>query len=290
VNNVVVHRTTVVKVEEIHIYRNTGVRNGVVATHKDRFGHGRIHPHRGEGVRAENLHPMHKGPEIKPTPAAFVPGTQRGIRPAEKHLKRAVVATRSPHSVSGAGAREERKPDAARGGVAAPLIVPSPRQINSTDPLPRPPFGKSALERRPDTRRTQQPLPAKGDEQRRVELQAEARQPSDRKSEQPPRPPQKLQRPETPDNSRRINQLESRAPSPPAANRVETQRPPQRKLPGEPASRLAPNRAKAGNPHDVDHGGKTPPHSDKNQAPAGSNPNSKGRRAGGITLSQAAAQ
>ena len=94
---------------------------------------------------------MHKGPEVRPTPAAFVPGEQRGIRPAEKHLKRSVVATRPPHSSSERGDWGKRKQEVSAPHGPGPRIVPAPQQSKNTEPLQRPPFGKSTIERRPKT-------------------------------------------------------------------------------------------------------------------------------------------
>jgi len=65
VNNVAVHRTTVVKVEEIHVYRNAHVHNAVVAVHKDRFGRGGIAPSRISRVNAESLRPLPTPPRSR---------------------------------------------------------------------------------------------------------------------------------------------------------------------------------------------------------------------------------
>ncbi|MCU0591973.1 MAG: hypothetical protein MUC57_10930 [Desulfobacterales bacterium] len=270
VNNVVVHRTAVVRVEEIHVYRNAGVRHGVVAIHKDRFGHGPIHTNRSERLHAENLRPMHQGPDVKATPAAYMPGAQRGIRPAEKDLKRPVVATRPPHSASEQNARPGHQPDATAARMHEPRIVPAPQQPKSAEPLPRPPFGKSTIERRPETGRAQQPLPSRSEGLRRPAERPtdETRPSSDRPSVQQPRQAQRHQHPEASDRSSRLDQTDPRHATSPAPNSIETQRSHQRKLPGEPASRLAPNRTQpAAPPQRLDGGGKSPQRSEQHQAP-----------------------
>jgi hypothetical protein len=57
VNNVVVHRTTVVNVTQVNVYRNTTVKNAVVAVPADRFGRDHVRAHR-----------VHAGDEIARAP------------------------------------------------------------------------------------------------------------------------------------------------------------------------------------------------------------------------------
>ena len=293
INNVVIQHTTVVKVEEIHVYRNAGVRNAVVAVHKDRFGHGHIVPDRGTRLHAEELRPMHKGPEVRPTPAAFEPGEQRGIRPAEKDLKRSVVATRPPHSGPERGDRGERKPEASTGRGPSPRIVPAPQQSKNTEPLQRPPFGKSTIERRPpqdaprsegaerssrrdqfDRRIPASPGPgavepsrpplvdqrsADGPERsgRRDRMDRQTPPAPIPKTAEPSRPPLGDQRSSPPpERSRRLEQTDRR--TPPAPEAIERHRPTQRNLPGEPASRLSPNRVEGAPAPQFERGAKPP--------------------------------
>jgi len=267
VNHVVVHRTTVVQVEEIHVYRNTHVHNAVVAVHKDRFGHGGITSDRFARVHAENLRPMHNGPEVKPTHAAFAPGGQRGIRPAEKDLNRPVVATRPPHSGAERVDREERKPDATGAQVHGARIVPVPQPRNNSETLPRPPFGQSTVERRPEAGRTRQPLPPKSESLSRPDHGPDVQPRSGRQLPQASKP---SQRPERPDAPGRAEQIETRAPmSPaPAANRIEKPRAPARDLPGEPASRLSPNRTDPRRPQYLERAGKPPQRPERRDPPA----------------------
>jgi hypothetical protein len=300
VNNIVIHRTTVVKVEDIHVYRNAGVRHGVVAIHKDRFGHGHIAPDRGARLHAEDLRPMHRGPEVRPTPAAFVPGKQRGIRPAEKDLKRPVVATRPPHSPAERGDRGERKPDVSAPKATASRIVPAPQPPKKAEPLSRPPFGKSTVERRPEVGRMQHPVPPKAEGIRRTEPRKETLPPSERQLDQKAGQPQRPPRTEVPEKARSRDQMDSRtsaAPAP-AQSHIEKARPPQRKLPGEPASQLSPNRTGGKTPPSVERGSKTPQRTDQREAPpAGSrrtpatpNQTSKGQRPGDAALPPGSAQ
>jgi len=71
----------VVHVEQINVYRNTHVRNGVVVVDERGFGHGRIGPARVTHVDVREFHPIHTAPRVAPTPASYVPTATRGIRP-----------------------------------------------------------------------------------------------------------------------------------------------------------------------------------------------------------------
>jgi hypothetical protein len=255
VNNVVVQRTTVVRVEEIHVYRNAHVQNAVVAVHRDRFGHHGVAPSRIPQVNVESLRPLPTAPEVRTRQASVIPSAHRATRPPEKDLKRPVVATRPPHLAAHPADREERKSDAtpARGQDAR--IVPAPQPRKNAETLPRPPFGQSRVERRPEADHARQPLPPKSENLHRRDLR-----PVDppRSVEQLPQTSKPSQRPE---RSERI-QAESRSkqavkgapPSAePAPKRIEEPRAPVRQLPGEPASRLSPNRTESVRPQQIEH-------------------------------------
>ena len=204
VNNVVINTTTVVKVENITVYRNSSVQNAVVAVNENRFGHGPIRPARLSNVEVREFHPIHTAPQVAATPASFVPTAKRGIRPSEEILRRPVVATRPPRLESPAFTGE-RKVGPTTVPTPAPRIVSVPQQRETAPVLPRPPFGQSTVERpRPD--RSQVPKPP-GREATRREAQGVGPSPV--------------------------------AP-PPSARRAEA---PGRPLPGEPANWLSPNRA-----------------------------------------------
>jgi len=221
VNNVVVHRTTVVRVEHINVYRNAGVRNGMVVVREDRFGHGPITSARITNVEARQFRPIHEGPKVAAGPANFTPSASRGVRPSETSFKRPVVATRAPHASPGQNAAREPNQG------PAPRLVAPPQSREAGAPLPRPAFGQSKFERsaadrakvpappKPElsarpTRSPEAVLPAKRPVQRQRQEQAAGPSPA---SEQQPR-----------------KRLE--------APRETGQRP----MPGEPASRLSPYR------------------------------------------------
>jgi hypothetical protein len=200
VNNVVVQKTTVVNVNQINVYRNTGVRNAVVAVQPDRFGRGPVREARLRDVDVRRLEPVRGRVDVRPDRASFTPGEGRAIRPPERVLERRVVATRAPAT--------RALPQEAEGRGPAPQIVPTPQ---AGDNGGRPPFGQSGRERpRPpraprfdSDRRPESAPPAAGgrerpagdprgraterreDTPRTAETQPEARAP---RPSQPPRP------------------------------------------------------------------------------------------------------
>ena len=175
-NNVVIHKTTIVNVQEINVYRNTDVRNSVVVVNENHFGRGPIKSTRLTQVNEKGLRPIHNAPQVTATPASFVPRENRGIRPPEKVLERPVVATRTPHPREEAPAGVERKTAPVRVPTPKPRIVSVPQKPEAAPVLQRPPFGQSKVERR-TTDRAQAPAPPKVDGQRRPE-QALGRTPS----------------------------------------------------------------------------------------------------------------
>lgn len=220
VNNVVINTTTVVKVENITVYRNSSVQNAVVAVNENRFGHGPIRPARVVHVDVKSRQPIHTGPQITATPASFVPTASRGIRPPEEILRRSVVASRAPHLGSPASGGE-RNVGPAGVPTPAPRLVSVPQQRETAPVLPRPRFGQSTVER-PIPDRAQPPSPPRGEGTRR----------------EPP------------------GSGPSSAVSPPPAHRAERRA---HSLPGEPANRLSPSRAETKSPQPATRPAAPPP-------------------------------
>lgn len=151
VNNVVIQRTTVVRVEEIHAYRNSDVRHGLVAVDRDRFGHGRVAPARLARVEPARFRPAHGAPDFSPSPASLTPSDRRGIRPPGESERRPVVAT---HRAPGPPTQEERG--------HAPAERPAPEAGRGPAQTPaRAPFGQGGVERStpPAAARPQPPAP-----------------------------------------------------------------------------------------------------------------------------------
>ncbi len=175
VNNVIVNKTTVVNVQNITMYQNTSVRNGLVVVHENRFGHGPITSARIAQADVRNFHPIHTAPQIAAAPTSFVPTTGRGIRPPQESLRRPVVATRPPHQVAAPGGAA-RTPGPAGAPAPPPHIVSLPQPGGPATTLPRAPFGRSTVER-PAGSRLQPPLPPRIERPQQPEQGRERTQP-----------------------------------------------------------------------------------------------------------------
>ena len=275
VNNVVVNNTTVVNVTDIHVYRNTNVRNAVVAMNEDHFGRGPIKSGRITRLDPSHLQPIHTPPHIAATPASFGPRETRGVRPSNKTLERPVVATRQPHAWAESGSGGKRHVGPAGVPTPAPRLVSAPRQHEPAAALNRAPFGQSKVERQPPAR-AQSPPGSAGS--RGTERTAKGGPPAVRQAQAPqPSAPgvkgsQRLEgaakaseaqpQPSAPPGAKgskgapaAVRQAQAPQPGSPVAgpqapaSQSQLRRakaPPA--LPGEPANRLSPNRARKSPP------------------------------------------
>jgi len=276
VNNVVINRTTVVNVEHINVYRNAGVRNGLVVVKEDRFGHGPITSARITHVEAQQFRPIHEGPKVAAGPASYTPSANRGVRPSEASIGRPVVATRAPHSAPRPGADREANQG------PAPRLVPPPQSREAAATLPRPAFGQSKVERS-TADRAKQPAPPKPELSARPSRSPEAAPPASRPMQQrqrqeqvaDPSKPELSARPSrspeaAPSTTRPVTrqwQEQAAAPSPaspqPPRQRVEAPRQTsQHPMPGEPASRISPHRGEVKSPQVTE---RKPPAADRSQ-------------------------
>jgi hypothetical protein len=246
VNNVVINRTTVVNVQNITVYRNTNVRNAVVAVRQDAFGRGPVREARVREVDVQGLKPVRGELRVKPDASSFVAGHGPAVRPPAQTIERRVVATRKPMArvTPPEGARERGAPAVS---APAPRIVAAPKRASTTAaPVPRPPFGASPIEReRASTPPRFENRPAAQPAAPRPEPQAESRRPEPRA--EAPRPQAKVEapRPEPKVEAPRP-QVRAETPRPEVGRQRET--PPGRALPGEPANRVAPYRHESGGP------------------------------------------
>jgi hypothetical protein len=238
VNNLVVSHTTVVNVQNINVYRNSGVRNAVVVVNEHRFGRGHITSARVTQVDVKRLQPIHAAPRVAATPASFVPTERRGIRPPEASLKRSVVATRPPHRGRESASREERNVGPAGVPAPAPRLVTAPPRRETGSVPPRPRFGQSTVER-PMADRPRPPAAPRREGPQRPEKGSVGAPPVSRPGPPQPRPEPKAVSPSpaAPQPPAGV----ATAP-PPSARRPEAPKPPAHRLPGEPANRLSPNR------------------------------------------------
>jgi hypothetical protein len=156
VNNVVIQRTTVVRVEEIKVYRNVTVRDAVVVVPRDHFGQGPVTRARITQVDPSHFAPVHGKLEITPVRASLAPDVVRGARPPDAVLKRAVVGTRAPED-PGRWLGPHGITEKSTGATLPPRLVPRPEHRDDAGTPSRPPFGESKIER---PRPAQPPRPA----------------------------------------------------------------------------------------------------------------------------------
>jgi hypothetical protein len=225
VNNIVIERTKVVHVHEIHTHRNAGERNAIRGVPRDRFGQGPVAGAR-LAVAPDVLEPVRGPLDVSPRRASLTADAVRGQRPPEPARARPVVATRAaedpgrwlgPHGI-----------DAPRPAAPSPRLVPAPAHPRDAEPVPRPPFGSSTTER---PRPPRPPVPDR--------TRPAARAPATPKAAAPQAPAgPKAAAPRAPAPP----VATPRAPAPPPAARTGPA-PAVRALPGEPANRLSPGRA-----------------------------------------------
>ena len=288
VNNVTINNTTVVNVQNINVYRNAVVRNAVVVVNENRFGRGPITAARISQVAVKDLRPTHAAPQVTATPASFVPAASRGVRPPEQSLKVPVVATRPPHAgpepavaqrkagpvgiptpapriVSVPPRREANtvstRPPLGQSGVERripdrpqPLSPPKPPvvsharpqarrepQVATTPSTPPQPTAAPAVVPSPRSRRTETPQVASPP--------AATSQPAATPTTAPPPRARRAEVPQVAAPATSTPQPPHRAASPPpSAQGAEAGAPPARRLPGEPANRLSPNRTETQSP------------------------------------------
>lgn len=148
VNNVVVNRTTVINVNNIH-YRNASLPHAVLTVPADKFGRARFRATPVADARPENFTPALGGLPIKPSRASLNGGAPAGVQPPRDVIARPVVASRRarerPLPWQNEAARQQPQP----GPVSRYVNPPSHRDQEINTP-PRPPFGPQAgPERKP---------------------------------------------------------------------------------------------------------------------------------------------
>ena len=226
VNNVVIKRTTIVNVNEVHTWANAGHPGAVVGVPRGEFGHGVVRAQHFDEKAFAKFQPVRGSLEEKPTAASLVPRNDKSaLRPSRSAFERTVVATREPHKSPDLGfgrsappAREELVKSPTRNAPNLPaqnartpmqqsqVRVNAPDRKRASETLAnRPPFGRGSAERESP------PQPP------RYRENASAQEP-------PPHPASQA-RPEAPDRST-PRAARERGPAAP------------RELPGEPANRV----------------------------------------------------
>ena len=231
VNNVVVNKTTVVNVNNVH-WANAERKNAVIGVKADQFGRGRVNVEHWDAAKIAKLRPLQGDVEVKPGKQSLAPNTDRGQRPPRAVFDRSVVATReaqrrAPKEIERTAApTREAAPTAQKSpglfgrgksaevtreqeGTAARIVTP-PKRGNADTLRNRPPFGSANTDER----------------------------------SAPPKPPRYRERPTEVDSAARSGAQTPRAPSrserrPAAPAQREVRQPATpRDLPGEPANRV----------------------------------------------------
>ena len=149
VNNVVVSRTTVINVNNIH-YHNASLPRAVVTVPADKFGRARFRATPVTDVRHEDYRPVHGELPIKPSHLSLTGGAPAGLRPPRDIITRRVVAGHPPRERTLPWQNEGPRSQPAQTGPAPNIVKPPSLRDRETRTLPRPPFGPQAgPERRP---------------------------------------------------------------------------------------------------------------------------------------------
>jgi hypothetical protein len=147
----VVTHQTVIHVNEIHVYRNAGVRDAIVVVDRDHFGR-RSRSHVGFArAQSHELEPLPGELELKPDRTSLAAATGKAPRPPRDAVHRTVVATRAPRPDPTPGLQPPRQAQKRREPVAeselpaaAPpaRVVEPPRNGRRIQVSDRPPFGR----------------------------------------------------------------------------------------------------------------------------------------------------
>lgn len=124
-------------INNVNVYQNTHVRNGLVVVDRNAFGRGSVSRARIASARMDRFSPVQGALPVRSDPARVVGGAERGQRPPKEMLERRVAATREG---AAPGSRFFRR------SVAPPnpsaQLVPSPREARTRGNLQRPRFGE----------------------------------------------------------------------------------------------------------------------------------------------------
>jgi hypothetical protein len=223
VNNVVVNQTTVVNVNTITVYRNSGIQNAVVAVPQDRFGRASVREARvapGQ-IDVRRLEPVRGELRVAPAAASFVAASGKAAPPPEAALARPVVATR-PHATRSIAPRTEGQTATPVVSAPAQRIVPVPKTARTAPESSQPLPAASTVER------PRQQQPQRSDTTQRPDAGPAAPREWGRRQDAAPPPPRGQQRgPEATPPAENRGAVEPKR-QPPSPGRQETAPPPAR--------------------------------------------------------------
>ena len=144
VNNVVINRTTIIKVGDIH-YQNARLPRAILTVPADKFGRERIRATVENRYRHTDFAPVRGELPVKPTRASLFGGAPRGVQPPREVVTRPVVSTRAPREGERVQPWRDDAPRArTQAGPDSRYVIPPARRIEDGRALPRPPFGAEA--------------------------------------------------------------------------------------------------------------------------------------------------
>lgn len=203
VNNVVVNRTTVINVNNIH-YRNASLPRAILTVPDDKFGRARFRATVVTDVRPESFTPALGDLPVKPSRSSLVGGAPAGLHPPRDIITRPVVASHPARERILPWQNEVPRAQPTQAGPESHYVKPPSRRDQETNTPPRPPFGPQA-----GPERSPLPLPPRFGEVR---------------SAPPPAPPPSTSSPvlsRKPDTERRTEHMPARPAPAPAATAVQ---------------------------------------------------------------------
>ena len=230
VNNVVINKTTIVNVNEVHGWANAQHQGAVVGVGSGEFGHGMVHAQHFDQKQFAKFEPMHGNLTMKPTAASLAPTTKvSNERPPRSAFERRVVATREPRKTNNLGFDHTTPPVREDAGRAQARAQTQSQKLPVQNP--RAPAQQQVHVVAPDRRKAAETLSNRPPFGRETGGERQS----------PPEPPRF--------GSNHAAQRESEVPhtAPPARpeaparsnmQHARTQAPSPRELPGEPANRV----------------------------------------------------
>lgn len=233
VNNVVIHQTTIINVENIH-FHNARLPRAIRTLPADKFGRERVQAAAETRFRHTDLAPARGDLPVKPSRASLSGGAPRGIEPPREMVTRPVVSTRLPRER--VPALQDAAPRVRTQAAPEPrYVVPPTRRAGEVRSPQRPPFGAEAgPERVPPPRppsygevkkMAPQPLPVSTRSETTRQQATVRSQPSPREQsteqrrEVRPAPPSVAAPPVTPRSQAGVREPVRRPPAPPAERR-----------------------------------------------------------------------
>lgn len=159
INNVVINRTTIINVDDIH-YRNARLPRAILTVPEDKFGRERFRATVETRFRDENFRTVRGNLPIKPSRPSLIGGAPRGVQPPRDIVSRPVVSTRPPRERTLPWV-DQKAQARTQAGPEPRLVKPPSRSDEDVRTMPRPTYAPQ-----PGPERTPPPLPPRFGETR----------------------------------------------------------------------------------------------------------------------------